>query len=104
MLNLSRFLLRMKIGTHSGHFHADEALACFFLKSLPEYAEASIVRSRDLKVLDQCDIVVDVGARFEVTASDDSSLLMTHPDDVIVSDNCNNLARKQKIRSSSKRI
>jgi uncharacterized UPF0160 family protein len=55
----------MKIGTHSGHFHADEALACFFLKSLPEYAEASIVRSRDLKVLDQCDIVVDVGARFE---------------------------------------
>ena len=55
----------MKIGTHSGHFHADEALACFFLKQLPEFASAEIVRSRDNKILDTCDIVVDVGARFE---------------------------------------
>jgi len=55
----------MKIGTHSGHFHADEALACFLLKQLPEFASAEIVRSRDNKILDTCDIVVDVGARFE---------------------------------------
>jgi len=55
----------VKIGTHSGHFHADEALACFMLKNLAEYAEAEIVRSRDNAVLDTCDIVVDVGARFE---------------------------------------
>ena len=58
-------LLKMKIGTHSGHFHADEALACFLLKQLPEFASAEIVRSRDNKILDTCDIVVDVGARFE---------------------------------------
>lgn len=33
-----------KIGTHNGHFHCDEALACFMLKQLPEYADAEIVR------------------------------------------------------------
>ena len=55
----------VKIGTHSGHFHADEALACFMLKQLAEYSDAEIVRSRDLKVLAECDIVVDVGATFD---------------------------------------
>ena len=28
------------IGTHSGHFHCDEALACYMLKLLPEYKDA----------------------------------------------------------------
>ena len=28
------------IGTHSGTFHCDEALACFMLKLLPEYKDA----------------------------------------------------------------
>lgn len=35
---------RRKIGTHSGVFHADEALACFMLKLLPEYHNAQILR------------------------------------------------------------
>ena len=39
-----------KIGTHSGVFHCDEALACYMLKQLPEYRDAEIVRSRDLSV------------------------------------------------------
>lgn len=39
-----------KIGTHSGVFHCDEALACFMLKQLPEYLDADIVRSRDSDV------------------------------------------------------
>ena len=65
MFKMSFRLFKMKIGTHSGHFHADEALACFLLKQLPEFASAEIVRSRDNKILDTCDIVVDVGARFE---------------------------------------
>lgn len=39
-----------KIGTHSGVFHCDEALACFMLKQLPEYVDADIVRSRDQEV------------------------------------------------------
>jgi hypothetical protein len=38
------------IGTHSGNFHCDEALACYMLKKLPEYGDAIIVRSRDPEV------------------------------------------------------
>jgi len=54
-----------KIGTHNGNFHCDEVLACFMLKQLPEYKNAEIVRSRDPKMLDECDIVVDVGGVFD---------------------------------------
>ncbi|XP_011184091.2 MYG1 exonuclease isoform X2 [Zeugodacus cucurbitae] len=53
------------IGTHSGTFHCDEVLACFMLKQLPEYQNASIFRSRDDQLLNEkCDIIVDVGAKF----------------------------------------
>uniref|UniRef100_W8C9P3 UPF0160 protein MYG1, mitochondrial n=1 Tax=Ceratitis capitata TaxID=7213 RepID=W8C9P3_CERCA len=53
------------IGTHSGTFHCDEVLACFMLKQLPEYKNASIFRSRDDKLLhENCDIIVDVGGEF----------------------------------------
>ncbi|CAB3233241.1 unnamed protein product [Arctia plantaginis] len=55
----------MKIGTHDGVFHCDEVLACFMLKSLPEYKDAEIVRTRDMSKLETCDIVVDVGAVFD---------------------------------------
>ncbi|XP_055547116.1 MYG1 protein [Wyeomyia smithii] len=53
------------IGTHDGIFHCDELLACFMLQQLPRYANASIQRTRDNEQLDQCDIVVDVGAVFD---------------------------------------
>lgn len=33
-----------RIGTHSGGFHCDEALACFMLKQLPDYKDAEIIR------------------------------------------------------------
>lgn len=49
------------IGTHSGHFHADEALAVYFLRLLPAYQNSRLVRTRDPEVLKTCDIVVDVG-------------------------------------------
>ena len=39
----------LKIGTHNGHFHADEVLACAMLKMLPQYKDSEIVRSRDPK-------------------------------------------------------
>eukprot|EP00049_Salpingoeca_infusionum_P022540 m.7413 g.7413 ORF g.7413 m.7413 type:complete len:347 (+) comp5244_c0_seq2:319-1359(+) len=55
----------MKIGTHDGHFHCDEALACYMLKQLPEYKDAEIVRTRNPDLLAECDIVVDVGATFD---------------------------------------
>jgi len=53
------------IGTHNGSFHADEALAIVLLKKLPEYTDWTIVRTRDPKVIDTCDIVVDVGGVFD---------------------------------------
>lgn len=53
------------IGTHSGTFHCDEVLAIVMLRILPEYKDAAIVRTRDKTILDQCDIVVDVGAEYE---------------------------------------
>ncbi|KAI9139878.1 metal-dependent protein hydrolase [Paraphysoderma sedebokerense] len=53
-----------KIGTHNGTFHADEVLAIYMLKQLPEYKESEIVRTRDASILSQCDIVVDVGGEY----------------------------------------
>lgn len=58
--------LSAKIGTHNGSFHCDEVLACFFLKQLPQYHDSEIVRSRDPEKLAECEIVVDVGAVFDV--------------------------------------
>jgi uncharacterized UPF0160 family protein len=52
----------MKIGTHSGTFHCDEALACFLLHQTEEFSNAAVVRSRVPEVLKTCDILVDVGA------------------------------------------
>uniref|UniRef100_A0A3P8SHJ2 Myg1 exonuclease n=1 Tax=Amphiprion percula TaxID=161767 RepID=A0A3P8SHJ2_AMPPE len=54
-----------KIGTHNGTFHCDEVLACFFLRQLPEYTDAEIIRTRDPAQLAECDIVVDVGGEFD---------------------------------------
>ena len=55
------------IGTHNGHFHADEALAVYMLKYLPEYTSAGLVRTRDQSVLDTCHTVVDVGGEYEAS-------------------------------------
>jgi len=53
----------MKIGTHDGTFHCDEALACFMLRLL--HTDAEIVRTRKPEILEKCDIVVDVGAVYD---------------------------------------
>lgn len=55
----------MKIGTHSGVFHCDDAMACFMLKCLPKFKDAEIIRSRDESVLKDCDVVVDVGGVYD---------------------------------------
>ena len=57
--------MRKKIGTHNGAFHCDEVLACSMLKMLPEYSDAEIIRTRDENILKTCDIVVDVGGKYE---------------------------------------
>merc|ERR1712072_164281 len=54
-----------KIGTHDGKFHCDEALACAMLKILPDWADATVVRTRDPDALKECDIVVDVGGVYD---------------------------------------
>lgn len=53
------------IGTHNGHFQADEALAVWFLRQLPEYAKATVLRTRSTEVLEKMDIVVDVGGIYD---------------------------------------
>ena len=62
---ISALIGKMKIGTHNGSFHADEVLACALLRLLPRFQGSEIVRTRDPKQLDLCDIVVDVGAVFD---------------------------------------
>lgn len=57
--------VNLVIGTHDGIFHCDEILACFMLQTLPKYADATIVRTRDDTRLNECDIVVDVGSVFD---------------------------------------
>jgi uncharacterized UPF0160 family protein len=53
------------IGTHNGHFHADEALAVHMLRMLPSYQGSQLVRTRDPKLLETCHTVVDVGGEYD---------------------------------------
>ncbi|KAI1140573.1 metal-dependent protein hydrolase [Hypoxylon sp. FL0543] len=55
----------VKIGTHNGHFHADEALAVYMLRLLPTYANSPLVRTRDPSLLETCHTVVDVGGEYD---------------------------------------
>lgn len=51
--------------THSGTFHADEALAVHLLRSLPRFSSAPLTRTRDPALIDSGSIVVDVGATYD---------------------------------------
>ncbi|KAK6089055.1 myg1 protein [Seiridium cupressi] len=55
----------VSIGTHNGHFHADEALAVYMLRLLPTYSDSSLVRTRDPALLQDCHTVVDVGGEYD---------------------------------------
>ncbi|WEW55655.1 hypothetical protein PRK78_001088 [Emydomyces testavorans] len=54
-----------RIGTHNGHFHADEALAVYLLRMLPAYSSSPLVRTRDPEKLASCHTVVDVGGEYD---------------------------------------
>jgi len=56
------------IGTHSGTFHCDEALACYMLRLLPRFAQSSIIRTRDRGALAHFAIIVDVGDVYDPAA------------------------------------
>lgn len=47
-----------RVGTHDGRFHADEVMATAILR---EIFEIEVVRTRDLELLKELDIVYDVG-------------------------------------------
>jgi uncharacterized UPF0160 family protein len=55
----------LTIGTHSGTFQADEATGVWLLRQLPQYYNSPVVRSRDLEVLKDLDIVIDVGGVYD---------------------------------------
>ncbi len=50
----------VSIGTHNGIFHYDELVSVALL-SILHHGKITLVRSRDPKLLNLCDIVVDVG-------------------------------------------
>lgn len=51
----------MIIATHDGSFHADETLACAILTYL--YENSNIIRSRDPKILETADLIIDVSGK-----------------------------------------
>ncbi|KAL0491968.1 UPF0160 protein MYG1, mitochondrial [Acrasis kona] len=53
------------IGTHNGLFHCDESLAVAMLSLTNEFNNSVVVRTRDEKILEKCDAVVDVGAVYD---------------------------------------
>ena len=55
------------IGIHSGTFHGDEVLATFLLKYLTQYTKTIVVRSRNMEILKQCDVVCDVGGEYNLS-------------------------------------
>ncbi|XP_057862047.2 uncharacterized protein LOC131070499 isoform X2 [Cryptomeria japonica] len=54
-----------RVGTHNGTFHCDEALGCYMIRLTAKYAGAEIVRTREPKVLDTLDAVLDVGGVYD---------------------------------------
>lgn len=54
-----------RVGTHNGSFHCDEALGCFMIRLTDKFRDAQIVRTRDQKVLDGLDAVLDVGGVYD---------------------------------------
>ncbi|PPR06882.1 hypothetical protein CVT24_011572 [Panaeolus cyanescens] len=66
-------MAKQTIGTHNGTFHCDEALAVFLLRQTATYRDAALKRTRDPAILNECDIVVDVGAVY-----DESKQLFDH--------------------------
>jgi uncharacterized UPF0160 family protein len=57
------------IGTHNGHFHADEALAVYMLRLLPTYHTSQLIRTRDPALLQTCHTVVDVGGEYDASVN-----------------------------------
>lgn len=57
--------LARSFGTHDGTFHADEVTACALLLLFNLIDHNKIVRTRDLKLLNTCEYVCDVGGVYD---------------------------------------
>ncbi len=53
------------LGTHDGSFHADEVTACSLLLLFDRIDRDKVYRTRDPKVLENCDYVCDVGGVYD---------------------------------------
>ncbi|KAF5961640.1 hypothetical protein HYC85_002849 [Camellia sinensis] len=62
---MARKLPLRLVGTHDGSFHCDEALGCFMIRLTTKFSAAEIVRTRDPKVLETLDAVLDVGGVYD---------------------------------------
>ncbi|MBA0718799.1 hypothetical protein Golax_006527 [Gossypium laxum] len=54
-----------RVGTHNGSFHCDEALGCFMIRLTDKFSNSEIIRTRDPKVLEGLDAVLDVGGVYD---------------------------------------
>ncbi len=61
---MSNLYLKRSCGTHDGSFHADEVTACALLLVHDLIDKKSIVRTRDIKKLNECEYVCDVGGTY----------------------------------------
>lgn len=62
LIHMSKML---QICTHSGSFHADEALAVYMLRLLPKWKDAKLVRSRNSDDWEASDVVMDVSGKYD---------------------------------------
>lgn len=58
-------MIKRSVGTHDGSFHADEVTACALLIVFGLVDKDKIVRSRDLRLLEECEYVCDVGGVYD---------------------------------------
>jgi uncharacterized UPF0160 family protein len=54
------------IATHNGNFHADDVFSIAALKSI--FPSFNLIRTRDLAIISQADIVIDVGGEYDPDA------------------------------------
>ena len=54
------------IATHNGNFHADDVFSIAALKSI--FPSFKLIRTRDLELIAQADIVIDVGGEYDPDA------------------------------------
>lgn len=60
-------MIKRSVGTHDGSFHADEVTACALALVFGLVDRDKIIRTRDLRVLEECEYVCDVGGVYDPT-------------------------------------